>query len=535
MKTTVSYKQHDIEDGWDAIVIGSGIGGLATAAILAKEGQKVLVLEKHYTAGGFTHVFKRPGYEWDVGLHYIGEVNRSNAMLKRLFDYVTDGELEWADMGEVYDKICIGDEVFPFHKGPENFKQHLRDQFRGAEDQRAIDEYVDLVYEVAGYAQQFFMEKALPPLLGRVAAPLLRRKYMKYARRTTGDVMRDLTDNDKLIAVLTGQWGDYGLPPNEASFAMHAMVAKHYFGGGAYPVGGSGEILETIAPVIQRAGGLIVTNATVEEITVEKGRATGVTMADGRTIEAPIVVSGAGFENTWRNLIPSELAREHGMVEQLEHVEPSASHICLYIGLQKTAEELDLPKANYWLYPEDIDHRANLDRFAADPENAELPVAYISFPSAKEPDWERRYPGTSTIEIITVAPYEWFEKWEDTRWKNRGEEYEEFKEMLSQRLLDKLYEVEPQTRGEIDHYELSTPLSTRHFVNYDSGEIYGLSHTPERFEQRFLRAHTPIKNLFLTGQDIATCGVGGALSASMITGGAILKSNVIKKVLSETD
>ncbi|HAA16953.1 MAG TPA: FAD-dependent oxidoreductase, partial [Cytophagales bacterium] len=76
-----SYKQkHTVADHYDAIFIGTGIGCLATAACLAKEGQKVLLLERHYTAGGYTHVFKRRGYEWDVGIHYIGEVTREKAV-----------------------------------------------------------------------------------------------------------------------------------------------------------------------------------------------------------------------------------------------------------------------------------------------------------------------------------------------------------------------------------------------------------------------------------------------------------------------
>ena len=94
---------------YDTIIIGSGMGSLTTAAILAKEGQKVLVLERHYTAGGFTHVFKRKGFEWDVGIHYIGEVQRPTSVIKKLFDYISDSKLLWADMGEVYDKIIIGD------------------------------------------------------------------------------------------------------------------------------------------------------------------------------------------------------------------------------------------------------------------------------------------------------------------------------------------------------------------------------------------------------------------------------------------
>src|SRR5580698_3391281 len=100
-----SYKQEKITGNYDAIVIGSGLGGLSTAAFLSKEGKKVLVLERHYTPGGFTHVFTRRGYEWDVGLHYVGEVHRPHTDVSRMFNYITDGSLKWAEMDEVYDKM----------------------------------------------------------------------------------------------------------------------------------------------------------------------------------------------------------------------------------------------------------------------------------------------------------------------------------------------------------------------------------------------------------------------------------------------
>ena len=88
-----SYKKQTIlTQKYDTIIIGSGIGSLTTAAILAKEGQKVLVLERHYIAGGFTHVFKRKGFEWDVGIHYIGEVQRENSIIKKIFDYISDNQ-----------------------------------------------------------------------------------------------------------------------------------------------------------------------------------------------------------------------------------------------------------------------------------------------------------------------------------------------------------------------------------------------------------------------------------------------------------
>src|ERR1700683_272716 len=111
----VSYKQHPPGDVYDAIVIGSGIGGLTAAALLAKHGgQKVLVLERHYTAGGFTHVFRRPGYEWDVGVHYDGQAKGVRDQVRAAFDHLTDGRLQWHPMPDVYDRIQIAGHSYDF-------------------------------------------------------------------------------------------------------------------------------------------------------------------------------------------------------------------------------------------------------------------------------------------------------------------------------------------------------------------------------------------------------------------------------------
>ncbi|OGQ07651.1 MAG: hypothetical protein A3G32_02915 [Deltaproteobacteria bacterium RIFCSPLOWO2_12_FULL_40_28] len=107
-----SYKKEHLKAPYDFIIIGSGIGGLAAASLLARKGKKVLVLEQHYVAGGFTHTFGRKGYEWDVGLHYVGEVHRKNSILRRVFDYISDGNLGWAAMKETYDKVYFGDTVY---------------------------------------------------------------------------------------------------------------------------------------------------------------------------------------------------------------------------------------------------------------------------------------------------------------------------------------------------------------------------------------------------------------------------------------
>ncbi len=293
-------------------------------------------------------------------------------------------------------------------------------------------------------------------------------------------------------------------------------------------MGGASVIADTIAKVIHDHDGQVLTNATVQSIHVEGSRAKGVIMADGRTLQAPIVISGAGYLNTVNHLLDPSVTQANGMAQQSRLVGRSAAHVCLYLGFKQSAEELRMPKSNYWLYPSD-DHDENIAQYLAD-RSAPLPVTYISFPSAKDPDWDRRYPGRSTVEAITLAPYEWFATWEGTRWMKRGDDYTAFKQEFTDRLLSEIYRVEPQLEGQVDHCELSTPLSTAHFSGHRKGEIYGLAHSPERFMARHLKPRTPIKGLFLTGQDVSTAGIGGALVAGFLTASAIQNRNLLGRI-----
>jgi all-trans-retinol 13,14-reductase len=181
------------------------------------------------------------------------------------------------------------------------------------------------------------------------------------------------------------------------------------------------------------------------------------------------------------------------------------------------------------VYPNN-DYDTTIKEYAKNPD-AELPVAYISFPSAKNPAFEEEYPGKATIEIVSFAPWDWFAKWDGTRWHHRGEDYEALKEKITKRLLAPMYKHVPQVEGKIDFMELSTPLSTKHFSRYKQGEIYGLTHTPARFRQDILKPQSPIKGLYLSGQDVVTVGFGGAMMGGVLAAAAILKKNVLKNVL----
>ncbi|MDG2289455.1 MAG: NAD(P)-binding protein, partial [Woeseiaceae bacterium] len=136
------YRPERLAKKYNAVVIGSGIGGLTTAALLSDLGWKVCVLEQHYTAGGYTHSYERNGYEWDVGVHYIGDVG-AQTRTRKMFDYLSGGKIDWAPMDAEYDRFYIGEKVFNAKAGKEKFRLNLVQQF--PDEEKAIDHYLKLL------------------------------------------------------------------------------------------------------------------------------------------------------------------------------------------------------------------------------------------------------------------------------------------------------------------------------------------------------------------------------------------------------
>ena len=513
---------------FNCIVIGSGIGGMSVAAILAKAGKRVLLLEQHYVPGGYTHTFKRKEYEWDVGLHYIGQVQNEDSFIRKAFDYISDGQLKWVALDDVYDRIIFGQEEFEFVKGRAAQKAKLKKYFPKSKDQIAIDKYFALLDEVENIGSSYYAEKVIPKIVRKFIGPLLQKKVLHYAEQTTLSVLKNITDNTKLIGVLTAQYGDYGLPPAKSSFYMHAMVANHYMEGAGYPVGGAAALAKKIIPVIKKNDGQLIMRAKVDQIIVENNVAKGVRLEDGQVYFADKIISDTGVINTFTNLLSTAVQQQHQLEKKRLKIKPAVAHLCLNIGCNVSSKSLHLPKCNYWIFPAEYDH--DKSQAAFDNLNAPLPVIFVSFPSAKDPEWEKKHPNTSTVEIVTLVPYHWFSKWEKTKWDERDADYYDLKEKLSQKLLSMFLNVMPQLKDKIDYYELSTPLSTRKFTNHFRGEIYGLEHSPERFSQNFLRPKTPVKNLYLTGQDVFMASVTGALMGGILTASDILRRNMFWQI-----
>ncbi|KAG8574493.1 hypothetical protein GDO81_009207 [Engystomops pustulosus] len=535
------FSPEKVPEKLDAIVIGSGIGGQGVAALLARAGKRVLVLEQLGKLGGCCHTFNEKGYEFDVGIHYIGQLNEQSPF-RILVDQLTDGQLQWSLMDDIFDVVVLGDPKngrrYNMRTGTKAYIDELKKKFPGEE--KAIEGFMKLVKKVAGRVQDAVILKMLPlPIarfLCRTGLVNWFSPFFRYASRTLKEVLDEYTQNKELQTVLSYIFGTYGVFPDKASFSLHALLIDHYLRGAWYPTGGASEITYHLAPTIAKAGGAVLSRATVEQILVNSDkRACGVVVRgkgmDPVNIFAPIVISDAGIFNTYEKLLPPEIKSMPAIQSQLGMMQHGAAGFSLFIGLKGTKEELNLAASNYVYIPGTDLKKLENNYLSASAEDApqHIPMIYISSPSAKDPTHEERCPGKSTLAVLSLTPYEWFEEWKNKKVQKRGQEYESLKNAFAESMLETTIQLLPQIKDKIDCYTSGSPLTNVHYLGASRGEFYGAEHNIARFSPEHMisiRPQTPVKGLYLTGQDVFICGFAGALNAAVICASEILGRNL---------
>ncbi|HEY0092294.1 MAG TPA: NAD(P)/FAD-dependent oxidoreductase [Flavobacterium sp.] len=501
-----------MKEHYDVVIIGSGLGGLVSAIILAKEGYSVCVLEKNNQFGGNLQTFVRDKTIFDTGIHYIGGLAEGQN-LYRYFKYLgimDDLNLTQMDV-DGFDIVSFeGDEeTYPHAQGYENFINQLSDHFPS--EKATLEKYCK---DIVSMCDSF-------PLYNLKDGEKYDNSILSINAKQYIDT---LTPDKKLRAVLAGTNFLYGGIEDKSPFYVHALSVNSYIESAWRCVNGGSQITKQLIKQLKKYGGETYKYKEAIKFDMADNRISSLNMKDGSNVSADIFISNVDPKTTLKMV--GEQKFRKSFVSRIASLEGGVSAFSLYIVFKP--ESFKYINHNFYHF-KSIDEVWTAHQY----DDQTWPRAFMASMKAsnKGTDW------ADGMTFITYMNYEDVKPWENTfntttEKNDRGETYEEFKARKANRFLEEIELKFPGISECIKSVHTSTPLSYRDYIGGHNGNMYGYVKDSENPLKTFIAPKTKLDNLYLTGQSINMHGVLGVTIGAVVTCSEIVgKEYLLNKII----
>lgn len=498
-----------LDMGKSAVIIGGGLGGLFTGAILSKEGVDVTVIEKNAILGGGLQSFVRFGEVFDTGMHVIGGM-QPGGNIRRICEYLgVFDKVHIKDVDpETTDTLYFAEDKKSYHisQGKTEFVNALSKDFPAEKEN--LTAYVDALYNIVDELDMFYLKPSADFIF------VHSEEFMMAANDFISKYIRD----PKLCNILAYMNPLYGGRKNMTPAYIHALISVLYINGPSRFAGGSYLFANTLRDCIIENNGKVICGDGVKAITTEDRMVTGVRTEKGFEFTADWYIS-AIHPCTLFKLMEDPSVFPKAYRNRLNEIPNSYSAFTLNIKLKPGTFRYINHSAYYMSSYDNI--------WSFDDPQKEWPLGFLYM---TPPDIEQ---GEFSRKMVITAPMTWNEvkKWEDTKVGHRGKEYEEWKAECAEKLISRLEELYPDFRDCIEAINTASPLTIRDFYAVKEGSMCGYSKDCNNITLSQVPVVTKVRNLLLTGQNCNVHGFCGVPLTAINTCEVILGRNyVINKI-----
>ncbi len=495
---------------YDAIVIGSGIGGLTSGALLAKKGLRVFLIEKEKQVGGYVVSFKREGFTFDATGAFVGGCQGGGEFNQILKEIGIHEEIEFIPIHQIQN-LYPGFEIHFQEGGFSSYTEALLNLF--PEEEKGLRTYLSLIKRIGDEVRSY----SDMTLAKRIFFPFYFKNLIRFHRTHHQTILDSLFRGGEIKMALHSL--PVTEPPSKLSFLFVAiLISKALMGGTFYPRGGMGRIPEVMANSLLRFGGEIRLKTEVDQILIKDRRVEGILTRDGKIFQAPVVISNIN-PNLLKGMLPHEYQKP--FVKRMRRFEYSLSCFILYIATDLDLKGRDLPYFTFLRSLSDLEEEDRMFHRGEVPKN---PTMIISIPTLLDPSLAPT--GQHLLKILVTVPYHYQGGWG----RENPERYHQIKEEFSQKILQQLEsKLIPGLRDHLLFNEAATPLTLERYTGNELGAMYGLASTPQQIGNLRPSYQTSIPGLFQAGHYTRPShGIVGASLSGLFAARAILQRMKIK-------